>query len=208
MTKHPDQLGFDGLLNEAEAANDARRFEKTAGHLPDTLDEAISYHRAQIADHHAAMLACDFDTAMRIRDEAHLLARKLNGGNPGILATEDSPGSMLGRSCAAEPGAVPLWGQDGAFEIEAAGMALRVSMGGMFSICAGVTEWLGFEVRAVDPSKPFLSETGYRSFLGVSVAAETGMNVEGFVRRVIEVYVTDVLNGRLRRVSKEYRGSQ
>ena len=103
---------------------------------------------------------------------------------------------------------MPLWGQDGAFEIEAASRVLRGTMDGMFSICAGVTEWLGFEVRAVDPAKPFLSETGYRSFLGVSVAAETGMNVEDFVRRVVESYVSDVLNGRLLRVSKEYRGSQ
>lgn len=121
------------------------------------------------------MLAGDFDTALAIRKDAHLLARKLNGGKVGILAGKDAAGCKLARETAADTGAIPLWGQDGTFKTHAEGMTLKVEMGGMFGIGATAMPYLGFSVRAVDTSKPFLSSTGYRSFLGVSVSSEQGM---------------------------------
>lgn len=207
MNRQPsprDQLGFDALLVEAEADNVARVFKQETAHLPGDWTEAVAHHRRQIDDHHAAMLANAFEEAMAIRKDAHLLAKKLNCGAAGILAGPDAPGRQLDTTCAAEPGAVPLWGQSGAFEIEAADMRLAVDMEGMFGIGASAMSFLGFSVRCVDPAKPFLSETGYRSFLGCTVEPREGMTTADFVRRVIETFVERDLNGRLVRIAPRY----
>ena len=95
MSTHPDQLGFDALLQDAVADNQTRIFERETAHLPDEWAEALDHHRTQIADHHAAMLANDFEAALTMRKDAHLLAQKLNGGSFGILAGEDAPGCRL-----------------------------------------------------------------------------------------------------------------
>lgn len=70
-------------------------------------------------------------------------------------------------------------------------------MSGMFRVGATAMPFLGFSLRALDNAKPFLSETGFRSFLGVSVAPALGMTMEGFVLRVIENYVDTELRGEL-----------
>lgn len=205
MTSPPMQLGFDALLAEADGDNAARAFEKEAAHLPSAVPEAVAFHRKQIDAHHAAMLACDFEQAFAIRREAHLLAKKMNGGNPGILAHDDTPGCVLARSCAAPSGEEPLWGQDGVFDVEIAGSSTCVTMHGMFGIGATAMTYLGFEVRAIEANKPFLSSTGYRSFLGCSVAPEAGLSVRGFVERVLEHYVTHDLRGRLVPIGAQFR---
>lgn len=199
-----EQLGFDALLNDATADNAARTFDRETSHLPGTWPEALAYHREQIADHHAAMLANDFDAAMAIRKEAHLLARKLNGGDPGVLASDDAPGCKLDAECAAPDGGIPLWGQSGVFVIEAAGITARVDMGGMFGIGATAISYLGFSVSAVDENKPFLSTTGYRSFLGCSVAPEPGMTTDIFVTCILNAFVGHDLRGKLVSVNRNF----
>ncbi len=199
------QLGFDTLLQVAEADNRYRTFERETAHLPGTWEDAVTHHCDQIASHHAAMLANDFDAAMQIRKEAHLLAKKLNGGAPGILTGHDAPGCRLDRACAVATGEIALWGQSGEFLLEAAGMEISVEMEGMFGVGASSMLFLGFSVRAVDPAKLFLSETGYRSFLGCSVEPEIGMTTEGFVRRLVEAHVEHDLKGRLLSIKQEYR---
>jgi len=192
------------LLQDAATDNAARIFDRETAHLPGTWEDALKFHRRQIADHHAAMLANDFEAAHSIRDDAHLLATKLNGGKGGILAGEDAPGCRLDAQAAATRGHVPLRGQSGCFEIKAAGMAAQVEMGGMFGIGATAMPYLGFSVRAVDSGKPFLSETGYRSFLDVSVSPGIGMTAEDFVRRVMETHVEAELRGKLLRINPDY----
>jgi hypothetical protein len=110
------QLGFMDLLADADTANRQRQLDKATGHLPGTMQDALPFYRGMIDRHHAAMLAADIEEAMSIREEAHDLAVKLNGGNGGILAGPDAPGSVLERETAAAPGTVPLWGQAGAFK--------------------------------------------------------------------------------------------
>lgn len=197
MTHHPDQLGFGDLLAEADKSNAERAFSKETKHLPDTWSEALRYHGQQILDHNAAMLACDFDTAFSIREDAHLLAKKLNGGDPGILADNDSPGCRLERACAANAGDVPLWGQQGAFKLIVCGVACRIAFHGMFGTGARYMPYLGFEARAKEGSRHFVSETGYRSFLGYSIPPEPGLTPADFVERVITSHVEDQLNGTL-----------
>lgn len=205
MTNQSDQFGFDALLAEADADNQTRAFEKDTAHLSGNIAEAVEFHRDQIDKHHAAMLDCAFERALAIRTEAHLLARKLNGGDPGILAGDDAPGYIFAQSCAAKPDTAPLWGQDGVFDLAVADCRLRVTMHGMFGIGATAMSYLGFEVRAVEPEHLFLSSTGYRSFLGCSVPPHPGLNVEGFVRQVVEHHINADLKGRLVPIGDVFR---
>ncbi len=208
MTKqsfHQDQLGFDALLMDAAEDNQARVFERETVHLPGEWEGAIECHRSQIDNHHAAMLVMDFDAAHGLRNDAHLLAQKLNGGKPGILAGKDAPGCILARECAADDETIPLWGQDGAFLTNVAGMDMLVEMDGMFGVGASSMPFLGFSVRSVDPTQPFLCETGFRSFLGCTVESQVGMTTEGFVRQIVEFHVSEELKGRLLDVAKVYR---
>lgn len=198
-----DQFGFEAMLEDAARDNAARLFDRATAHLPDTWEDGLVIHKEQITHHHAAMLEGEIDAAVAIREEAHKLAIKLNGGH-GILASDDAAGCRLGKTTAAKDGAVPMWGQDGCFSTEAKEMQVAVEMHGMFSIGATSMPFLGFSARAVDPSKPFLSETGYRSFLGVTVPPEDGMTTERFVQRVVAAHVEIELNGKLLHIDRKY----
>ncbi|MEO0959793.1 MAG: hypothetical protein AAFY66_15245 [Pseudomonadota bacterium] len=200
-----DQLGFDSLLSDAEADNVARMFERETAHLPATLDLALPYFRELLKRNHAAMLAADVEETVRLHDEARLLARKLNDGQPGIIADDDAPGCVLSRETAASAGTVPLWGQTGSFVIEAAGLRVRIEMEGMFGIGSGWGFWPGFSAHAVDLDAPFLSATGYRSFLGVHADPAPGHTPESFTVMIVEHYVSAALKGRPLKISARYR---
>jgi hypothetical protein len=43
------------------------------------------------------MMAADVGATLALREEAHLVALRLNGGNPGTLAEEDTAGCVLAR---------------------------------------------------------------------------------------------------------------
>jgi hypothetical protein len=195
-----NQLSFDSLLSETEAINRQRSEEEAHAHLPDTMEEALPYYRALIERHHAAMLTGDMDSVARLRSDAHELAYKLNGFNPGILADEEAPGCVLNRLTCAEEGSVPLWGQSGSFEIQHKAMRVRIEMDGLFGIGATHMSWLGFSAHAVEQTKPFLSETGYRSFLGVGGALRAGFTPETFTTSIIEAFVTRELKGKLEKI--------
>jgi len=46
-------------------------------------------------------------------------------------------------------------------------MRARIELDGIFGITGSICFWPGFSARAVDYDRPFLSQTGYRSFLGI-----------------------------------------
>jgi len=188
------QLGFDALLADAKHVNDARVFEKLAGHLPDTMEAALPFYRDLIARHNAAMLAADVKAAMGIREEARNLAIRLNGGTScGIIADDEAPGCVLSARSAAPCGTIPLWGQDGSFTVTVEGMRVRVELEGLFGIGASFCYWPGFKAYIVDRDLPFFSETGFRSFLG-SHAQACPMTPEEFV--------TETLSGHIRSLRK------
>lgn len=205
MTADQGQLGFDSLLGAADKENEARRQERAHGHLPASMDEALPFYRALIEQHHAAMLAGDSASVQRIRDEAHALALKLNNYEPGILADDDAPGCVLDRMTRAEDNAVPLWGQCGTFVLVRGAIRVRIELDGMLGIGAGFMSWPGFSAHAVDWDKPFLSETGYRSFLGVGGALEPGHTPDSFCAAIIEAHVARALKGKLRMIAPQYR---
>lgn len=208
MQNEYPQLGFDTLLSDATAQNQLRRQEREAAHLPGTLAQALPYYRSLIGQHHAAMLSGDIEMALALRGEAHLLADKLNGFERGILAHEDAPGCVLERETAAPSGDAPLWGQSGGFEIVCSGMRVRIEIDGMFGTGSTFMTWPGFSTHAVEWGKPFLSETGYRSFLGLSGELRVGETPEAFVCRMIAAYVARELKGRLKVIDEKYRQSR
>lgn len=169
------------------------------------MDKALPFYRDLIDRHHAAMLAANVDEVMRLRDEADKLALRLNGGEPGILAHDDAPGYVLARGTAAAAGAVPLWGQTGDFIIAVDGMRVRIEQDGIFGICSHACLWLGFKAHAVDLDRPFLSETGYRSFLGIHADPRPGLTPDAFAREVIAAHVARDLKGGLVPIKARYR---
>ena len=202
-TPHTQQLGFEALLLDADQTNHARKLEDETRHLPATMADALPFLWELLDEHHAAMLAGQVDEVMFCRQEAHRLAVKLNGGKAGILADDDSPGYVLARETAAAPDAVPLWGQKASFIVTAAGARVRIEMDGMFGLFATTGFWLSFSAHAVDFDRPFISETGYRSFLGIHADPCAGLGPAEFCARAIEAHVKGALKGRLRTIKKK-----
>ena len=119
---------------------------------------------------------------------------------------------MLARLTRAKNGKVPLWGQSGSFEICHGKMRVRIEMDGLFGIGACHMSWLGFSAHAVDRAKPFLSETGFRSFLGCGGELEAGHTPESFAAAMVAAHVSRELKGRLLiitplKVSKQRRAA-
>lgn len=199
------QLGFNSLLDEAEEANTTRTLAKELAHLPGCMDEALPFYRALIDRHHAAMLAGNESEAMALREEADRLATKLNNYEPGIIAGDDAPGCVLERLTRAEDGTVPLWGQTGSFEVTHGAMRVQIEMDGIFGVASNVFPWLGFVAHAITWDKPFLSETGYRSFIGLRGSLTPGMTPDSFAREIIALHVARELKGKLVAIKPEYR---
>ncbi|WP_051952596.1 hypothetical protein [Methylocapsa aurea] len=191
------QLGFANLLTDAATANERRQMDRATSHLPGTMEEALPCYRRMIERHHAAMQTAAINEAMSIREEAHLLAAKLNGGTCGIIAGPDAPGCILERESAAPPDSAPLWGQAGEFVVTVGAMRVRIELHGMFGIGSTFCLFPGFYAHAVDRDRPFLSETGFRAFFGVSGQLIPGLTTADFVRETIAAHVRQELKGRL-----------
>lgn len=200
------QLGFDDLLQTAAQHNAVRVFEQETAHLPGCFEGAVPFFREVIEQHDQAMREANVAQVMHLREEAHLLARKLNGGDPGILANDGAPAYRLERSFAPNEGCEPLWGQAGKFNISVGDMEVEIDLHGVFGIGGCYSFWPGFAARAVHRSKPFLSQTGYRSFLGIQAVPQAGMTPSSFAQIVIQEYVTSELNGKLVEISDQFRG--
>ena len=207
-THRPDptrQFGFDALLFDAEQANHARKMEQKYAHLPSTMADAVPFLWELLDEHHAAMVAGLADETMWCREEARNLAVHLNGGRAGILADEASPGCVLARETSAAPGTVPAWGQKGSFIVTVAGMRVRIEIEGVFGLFAAWSFWPSFSAHAVDPGRPFISETGYRSFLSVRFAPLPGLLPDTFAAEAIEAHIRQEMKGKLVAVEPRYR---
>lgn len=202
------QLGFDALLADADTENRTRELDRASAHLPDTLNAALPVYRGMIERHHALMVAGNHDEALALQQEAHLLAEKLNHYEPGIIADGLAPGSVLERVTRAPKGRVPLWGQTGSFEITCRGIRIRIDIEGMFGLCSCHCPWPGFSAHAVEYDKPFISETGYRSFLGLYGELPPGQTPDRFALAVIEAHIQHELKGKLLAIEAKYRNQR
>lgn len=197
MKGNSEQLGF-GFEAMAE--------EQETAHLPSEMEAGIGAYRVMLEQHHQAMLEGDEKRVMAIRKDANRLAVKLNGGEPSILGGPDAPGYVLMDSTAARPGMVPMWGQEGEFDIKVGDMPVHIKMDGMLGICQSMSMWPGFSANVVEPEKRFFSETGFRSFIGVHAESHAGITPDEFAREVIASHIRGECKGKLRSVKEEYRG--
>jgi hypothetical protein len=196
------QLGFDSLLAEADRKNAATVRDARYSGFPETMPEAVVYCRTLIERHHGFMTDADLDSAMACRQEAHALALHLNGDDPGILAGPEAAGCVLDVATAAPQGSIPLWGQAGDFILTISGMQVRIDLDGVFGIGATALPFPGFAAHVVDRDAPFLSDTGFRSFLGFHMKLTPGLNVESYLRAAIAHQIKADLKGRLVRVAR------
>jgi hypothetical protein len=195
------QLSFEALLSDGAKTNLQRKQDRIYGHLPATLEAALPFYRDLLQRHHDAMMTGDAKAVRALRQEAHDLAYKLNDYQPGILADDDAPGCVLEKLAAAKTGEMPLWGQAANFEIQHGKMRVGIKMDGLFGIGATAMTWLGFSAHAIEKNKPFLSDTGYRSFLGVGGGSlEPGIMPDTFVKAVIAAHVDRDLKGKLMKI--------
>ena len=198
------QLGF-GFLADIDREREREALEARYGHLPSTMPEGIALYRQMIDRHHERMMAGDVDGTMDIRREAHDLAIRLNGGTSfGICGGPDAPGRVLERDTQAADGTVPKWGQTGSFAITVGKMRVRIEQSGIFGIGSNFGYWPGFAAHAVERDMPFLSETGYRSFIGAGLIINgkvaIGVGPDGVASEVIFQHVTRELKGKLRKI--------
>jgi hypothetical protein len=84
-------------------------------------------------------------------------------------------------------------------------MRIRIEIDGLFGIGARYMTWPGFGAHAVQWDKPFISETGYRSFLGLTGELCPGQTTEAFAADVIAAHVTRSLRGKLLVIEPKYR---
>ena len=202
MKPNPDQLGFGALLRDTEEANEKRIRDREAGHLPGEMNKAIALFRKLLQAYHRAVMAGDRNEIERIDEEADRLAYKVEG-SCAILANDNSAGNVFKRRTRARKGTVPTWGQAGEFEVNVNGVRVAIEWDGLFGIGSP-----GFAAHVVEPDKPFISHTGFRSFLGGSYRFATmggGQTVDQFVIAEIEQHIATNLKGKLVAVAKEYR---
>ncbi len=185
-----NQLGFDMLLTQADQQNRDRVWERKAGHLPTDIDAGVDLYMTMIEQHHQAMMHGNFEQVLALRDQARMLAQKLNDGEIGYLA-EGAPGRVLEARTKAKDDTIPSWGQTGSFVIDVQGMRVRIELGGMFCIDSRVSFWPGFAAHIVDEDKPFFSETGYRSFLGLQGQAAPGVTPDVYTALVIAQHIEE-----------------
>jgi hypothetical protein len=186
-------VGLITIIREADKANEQAERLADAAHLPGEWPEALEFYRQLIASYNDAMLAGDVLGEKKLFDEAKRLAYKLNGGDVGIFAHDDAPGYRLMRETAAPKGKVPLWGQQGEFYVRHRGVLIRIEVAGMMGIGGSGS----FNAHAVKRNKPFISDTGFRSFLGFGT---TGGTVLDHVSNRIEDHICNELKGRLQTI--------
>ena len=182
----PQQLGF---------GFEKFREEQETAHLPSEIEHGVAHYRGMLEKHNAAMLAGDEKGAASIQKEAVRLATKLNDGEPGILGGPEAPGYVLMNATAAPPGSVPTWGQKGEFNVRVGDMPVHIRMDGMLGIGRHCAIWPGFDATVVEPDKPFLSETGYRSFIGVHAKLVPGLTPDAFAREVVQHHLKTECKG-------------
>jgi hypothetical protein len=85
-----DTIGLRIASERCRVRQCLRQIERDTAHLPCTINEALPFYPTMIERDHAAMFCGEINEAMRLREEAHNLAVRLIGGEPGIPAVHGS----------------------------------------------------------------------------------------------------------------------
>lgn len=162
--------------------------------------DPVAFYRELLEEHHQAVLAADEEKVRAIRKKARQLAADLNGDTMCGIAAHDGSGTSLMEQTTAPEGAIPLWGQSGNFIVRIGEMRVRIELEGIFGIGCSTDFYPGFAAHIVDKEKPFFSETGYRSFLGVHAEPLANLTPDEYVRQAIVAHITTL--GKRKRKSR------
>lgn len=174
---------------QAPAAQPTRqqRAEKIAATLPDDEAGLMKAARAAVLAFHTAVMGGNDEALEGARDAYDAVIYKLNGNTSfASYGDDNAPGYRVERHCAAEAGAVPMWGQAGRFVVDMGAFSVDVEYRGLASIGSRMVETFVF--RAVDLDKPFISETGYQSH---HYALQAGRSVGEVARLILAQLVKD-----------------
>ena len=61
-----------------------------------------------------------------------------------------------------------------------------------------------FDAHAVNPDLPFISETGYRSFLGFCAEMPPGTTPDVLAREMIQAFIDKDCKGKLKKIERSY----
>lgn len=177
-------------------------FERDTAELPNTIEGAVAVLRGIIERYNQASLTGDQAAKEAARALARQLAIKLNEGTSCGIKIRGGVCDQLAAATRAPEGEVPLWGQAGEFIVTVRGCDVRIEWDGLYGICE-----IGFSAHAVSADAPFISETGYRSFLLTHRSDVTGGSepVADFVRSIIENHIDAELRGHLVPIAPDYR---
>lgn len=181
------QLDMFAVLEQQTSAAGFPKPGDTAG--------ALALYRALTVRYDAAMCAGDTERALDAKEEADKLLMHMHGAALGSATTA----RQLMDGCAAQPGTVPLWGQVGEFTLTIASVPMRVNIDGMNGLGQCVSLLPHFDCRAVEKTRLFLSETGYRSFF-TGITTAPALSLLEAVKRVLEGYVAGELKGKLKAI--------
>jgi hypothetical protein len=167
--------------------------------LPSDDAELLNRAWSELKAYDAAARAADYDGMVTagnnlkaIGEHAFGMTREEaeKGGPPdgnGRFFCLNDAWRWLMDGLAANDGEIPMFGQKGRFVIELGGCRVDFSYAGMFGICGG-------DARVVDLDKPFISETGYRSFQVCPddfVIAAANMDCKQWLERVCMAQLTE-----------------
>lgn len=169
---------------ETLPSDDAGLFNRAWAELTayDTAVRAADYDGMTTAGQH--LKAIGEHAFGMTRDEAD------RGGPPdgnGRFFCLNDAWKWLMEALAAKDGEVPMFGQKGRLIIEIEGCRVDFAYAGMFGICGG-------DARVIDLDKPFISETGYRSFQVCPddfVIAAPNMTCKAWLERVCMAQLTE-----------------
>lgn len=181
-----DGADLDAILDEQIPAKRGRspsllerRNAFVAEHGPQLpTDWAALLKAAEVAAvfYHNAVINEDDEAFIGARHHYEAAVWRANGDTFSGCETDQGGQSRLRAALAATPGKVPHWGQAGEFLIE-------------HSAILAVVKWPGFggfgaSLHAVDPTRRFISDTGFRSLTAAQPIF--GLDVEDAARIWIE----------------------
>lgn len=164
--------------------------------LPSRPDAVcIDLGREALRRYDDALRRLAHDEADASAQELDELATEMHGGTIFGRAVDDGGAVRLWRALAAPDGTPPLWGQPG---------WLRVAVAGGVPVDVrfyGLELFRGFDAYAVDAARPFISPTGYRSFISAfGYRPPDHLCAGGPVKAalaIMDAHVTEELKGQL-----------
>jgi N6-adenosine-specific RNA methylase IME4 len=145
--------------------------------LPSRIEQLVGMYGNHLFRLNERVLAGDADGAKEERHMLDLLQERANGNTTFGMACDDSPAERLRLENRAPAGAEPMWCQYGVW---------RVVVDGIPHLLQHDDDG-GLSVYAEDAEKSFLSETGFRSFMGsYRLGCTVGQRAELLIREHID----------------------